>query len=325
MHTLRPSRTNPGQSPIRMPTGGHLGENGSGYSIIRDSHVPVLPVRAIGEIANFVLLLSAVDKQTPALGMFGGGVIKTWALICAQGVLLSGCHRSPVGQAPLTGAPPVAAVALSQVDLGASLLAEVDNARFAIELRDLVAAANDVGHALAFARQLPDRSSKLLLSEPLTIEPAHPSSVSGAAVLHARLTAFAALVKLGSAQAELESNLEAADADLHAIQMGIPEGLIPSDLPLLRAAASLDAARSAVAEGRIPQLRTQLLTAQLALSVYAGPGHVAEAKEMAATIGKRLTQANNLGTIPSDQASLWLGKVVEWAGSDRWSAVAAGP
>ena len=27
-----------------LPSGGHLGENGSGYAIIRDSHIPVLSV-----------------------------------------------------------------------------------------------------------------------------------------------------------------------------------------------------------------------------------------------------------------------------------------
>jgi hypothetical protein len=208
--------------------------------------------------------------------------------------------------------------------VGDSLLAEVDNARLAIELRDRVAAANDVGQALAFARQLTNQSSKLLLSEPLIIEPGK-SSVSGTAVIHARMTAFGALVKLGSAQAELDSNLEAADADLHAIQWGIPGQLIPRNLPLLRAAASLDMARSAVSMGRTLALRTQLLTAQLALSAYAEPGHLAEAKALAADIGHTLSQASTLGTLPPNQVSLWLGKVVEWEGSDRWSADAAGP
>jgi hypothetical protein len=27
-----------------LPSGGHLGENGSGYGIIRESHIPVLSV-----------------------------------------------------------------------------------------------------------------------------------------------------------------------------------------------------------------------------------------------------------------------------------------
>ena len=195
----------------------------------------------------------------------------------------------------------------------------------AIELRDPVAAANDVGQALAFARQLPNWISKLLLSEPPIIEPANPSSVSGAAVSHTRMTAFDSQVKLVSAQAELDNNnLQAADADLNAIHTGIPEQLIPSDLPLLSAAASLEKARTAVPEGRILELRTQLLTAQLALSAYAGPRHVAESKAMAAAIAQTLRQGSTLGTIRPYQINLWLGKIVAWAGSDRWSAVAAG-
>jgi hypothetical protein len=165
--------------------------------------------------------------QRDPRGMFRGTDITAWTLICAEAVLLAGCYRSPEApeaQAPwLAVAPPIAPVSLSEVDLGNSLLAEVDNARLAIELRDPVAAANDVGQALAFARQLPNRISKLLLSEPPIIEPANPASVSGAAVSHARMTAFDAQVKLVSAQAELDgNNLQAADADLHAIQTGIP-------------------------------------------------------------------------------------------------------
>jgi hypothetical protein len=196
----------------------------------------------------------------------------------------------------------------------------------AIELRDPVAAANDVGQALAFARRLPDRPSKLLLSEPHIIEPGNPSSASGTAVSHARMTAFDAQVKLVSAQAELDgNNLQAADTDLHAVQTGVPSQLIAGDLALLRAAASLEMARNAVPEGRIPELRTQLLTAQLALSGYAGPGHIAESKAMATAIGQTLGQGSALDTIRPYQVSLWLGKVVAWSGTDRWSAVVARP
>ena len=188
--------------------------------------------------------------------------------------------------------------------------------RVAIELRDPVAAANDVGQALAFARRLPDRPSKLLLSEPHIIEPGNPSSASGTAVSHARMTAFDAQVKLVSAQAELDgNNLQAADTDLHAVQTGVPSQLIAGDLALLRAAASLEMARNAVPEGRIPELRTQLLTAQLALSGYAGPGHIAESKAMATAIGQTLGQGSALDTIRPYQVSLWLGKVVAWSGT----------
>jgi hypothetical protein len=132
------------------------------------------------------------------------------------------------------------------------------------------------------------------------------------------LTALGALAKLTSAQAELDgSHLEAADADLLNIQSGISQGLIPSDLLLLRAAASLDLARIDAFSGQTPDLRTQLLCAQYALTTYSGPAHVAEAKALAAVIGQSLAQAS---TMLSYQPSSWLGEVVEWAGTDRWSA-----
>ena len=180
----------------------------------------------------------ALDKPAPAPGMISHGAMMTWALLCVEAMLLSGCHRDVPGQAPrVIGAPPIADRLLSQVGVGDSLLAEVDNARLAIELRDRVAAYNDVSEALDFARQLTNRPSKLLLSGALPSEPGNPSGVSHMAVSPIRMTAFDALVKLGSARAELENNLETADADLHAIQIGIPGQLIPSDLQLLRAAA----------------------------------------------------------------------------------------
>jgi hypothetical protein len=206
------------------------------------------------------------------------------------------------------------------VDLGASLLAAVDNARLALVLRDPIAASNDVGQALSFARQLPNRPSNLIRSEPTSIDHDRTSGAKGTDIYHDPLTAFRALAELTSAQAELDnSNLEAADADLHDIQDGIRQGLIPNDLPLLRAAASLDLARSAASEGRTSDFKTQLLSAQFALRTYAGPGHVAEAKALAATIGQSLAQARTLDMILPDQLSLWLGKVVEWDGTDRWS------
>jgi hypothetical protein len=240
-----------------------------------------------------------------------------WALVCANCLLFSGCHRSPPGEVPsVIDQAPVADIPLSQVDLGASVLAAVDNARVAIEMRDRVAAYNDVDEAVAFARQLVNRPSRLLLSEPIAIEPGTSSSPLAAA--HVRITGFDVLVKLASARAELESNLQAADADLHDIQRGIPEQLIPTDLQLLKAAASLSLSRSAVTQGRTPELTTQLVTAQLALNAYAGPGHIAEAKALAATIGQTLRRTATLDTTPPNQMSIWLGIVVGWAGSESW-------
>ena len=75
-------------------------------------------------------------------------------------------------------------------------------------------------------------------------------------------------------------------------------------------------------KGRIQELRTQLLTARFALSAYLlGTGIKGK---IAAAIAQTLAQGSTLGTIRPYQIYLWLGKVVVWSGSDRWSAVAAG-
>jgi hypothetical protein len=172
--------------------------------------------------------------------------------------VFSGCHRNPAPTAQhMDSVLSINAVPLSQLDLGASLLAAVDNARFAISRRDPVAAANDINEALSFARRLPERPSKLLLSEPRAIDRHRSSGVGPTPIPYAHLTDFGALVKLTSSQAELgNGNLEGADAELRAIRNGIPQSLIPTDLPLLRAAASLELARSAASQGRTSDLNT---------------------------------------------------------------------
>ena len=242
-------------------------------------------------------------------------------MLAVATVLVSGCHPSPsTSTAALPLPEPTGPVALSQVDLGASILAGVENALQAISLHDRIAAANDVGQALAFATQLPDQPSRLLPAEPITPAPAPPSDAAGIpdARPQARMTAFGAQVRLTSASAEIGSgNLQAAAADLHAIENGVPARLLPADLPLLRAAASLDLARDAAASGRTPELRTQLRCARLALDADAG-GQVAAARALAVSIARTLGQPQRLATILPYQLSLWVGQVAEWAGSDRW-------
>jgi hypothetical protein len=199
------------------------------------------------------------------------------------------------------------------------LLAEVENARLAIAVRDPDAASNDVAQALSFANQLPDRPSKLMRSERASSDRDRTSEPNATRLSHAPLTDFGAQVELNSAQVELTGNLEAADAHLRNIQNRIPQGLIPRDLPLLRAAASLELARFDASAGQTASLRTQLLSAQSALRSYTGPGHVAEAKALAATIDQALSK-RTLDTMLTYQPSSWLTQVVEWAGTDRWSA-----
>jgi hypothetical protein len=248
--------------------------------------------------------------------------VPQWCCLVLGGFFfLSACHRKSVPEAAPVNLLPVDAVPLSQLDLGASMLAAVDNARFAIRKGDPVAAANDLNQALSYARRLPDRPSRLLRSEPRAMDRNQSSRPGAKPIPPAQLTDFGALVKLASSRAELdEGKLDDADAQLRAIQDGIPQSEIPSDLPLLRAAGSLDSAHSAAKEGRTSDLKTQLLCAELALSVYTGPAHLAEAHDLAATIGQTLDQSGPRAPILEYRVNVWLGNVVGLAGGGRWDA-----
>jgi hypothetical protein len=243
-----------------------------------------------------------------------------WFLLLPAAALIGGCHRNPVTTSPPAASIPSGGlIPLSQLDVGASLLAEEENARFAISMRDAVAAANDVAQAVSFATQLSDHPSKLIPAEPSNGGRKRIAGPSDAASQHSPLTDFAALVDLTSAQSQLPAHLQAADTYLRTIQSRIPTGLVPKDLPLLRAAASLDLARVGAFQGRTPDLKTQLLTAQLALKSYVGPAHLAEARALAATIDKDLASPQALNAMLPHRLSSWLSQVVQWAGTDRWN------
>ncbi len=239
--------------------------------------------------------------------------------VIAGAAFLSGCDRDPEIR-PQSSAPSVRVILMSQVDLGASLLAEVENARMAIQGRDSVAASNDIAQALLFTTQLLQRPSTLIGSKAIGDRQRWGSGRQATEIDHVALTEFGVLVELNSAQAELPADFEAADAHLRNIQDSIPEQFIPLDLLLLRAAASLDLAQNAASSGRTADLMTQLLSAQLALSNYRGPGHVVEAQAMAATIGESLAQPLSVEAMLPYQPGSWLASVVKWAGADRWNA-----
>jgi hypothetical protein len=246
--------------------------------------------------------------------------LRASVLAFAASSLLAACARHPNPTPPLpapTVPTPAAPVALSQRDLGASMLAAVDNARQAIALHDAIAAGNDVGQARGFARQMIDAGPTVLASSPP--RPQSPSSARALAVpLTPWLRSFAVRVRLISAQALLnQGNLAGADAQLSTVQALVPRSLLPQDLPLLRAAASLVLARRAASMG-LPQLRTQLLSAVAALRAYAGPAHGEAAMALASMLGQVLSNPTRLQTLLPYQVSLWLARITEWAGSDRW-------
>jgi hypothetical protein len=224
--------------------------------------------------------------------------IRTFVASLATTVMVAACGHHRIAPTPAsTSAPPPAPIALSQSNLGFTVLAEVDNARQALELHDAIAADNDLTQARAFATEMIDH---------------HRQSP-------AVLTSFAVRVRLISAQAlVMVGNLSGADAELNALRDEVPPHLLPQDLPLLRAAASLALAWDAVITGGTPRLRTQLLCAQGTLDAYQGPGHSEAARDLASTLHRALATPTGLRTVLPYQLSLWLGQITAWAGSNRW-------
>ncbi|HWG76326.1 MAG TPA: hypothetical protein VN660_05980 [Steroidobacteraceae bacterium] len=187
------------------------------------------------------------------------------------------------------------------------MLAAVYDARQAIGLHDPIAAYNDISQALDAGRQAVDQG---------TVE-------QGTQSLTALLESFPVQAKLLSAQAQLTAGkVAAADALLVGIENLIPARLMPGNLSLREAAASLELARQAASLGT-PQLRTQLLCAVAALRGalrdHPGTAHVQEAMALAAALDRTLANPAQLRTLLPEQVSIWLATVTQMMGTDRWA------
>jgi len=212
------------------------------------------------------------------------------------------CHRQGAA-GPTAGDEPVGFSTDASVDPGGAMLAGVDNARGAIARGDALAANNDLAQALAYAVQLPGASSRLF--------PDQAPTRAGATSL--MLPRFTAQVRLQSADTDLQSgDLKDADADLAAIQAGVPARLVPSNLPLIEAAQSLTLAKAAVGSNRPSDLTLQLNTARAALASDTRGPHSADAKALAAEIGRELDAAGGAAQIQTGQLTLWATKVNGW-------------
>jgi hypothetical protein len=202
---------------------------------------------------------------------------------------------------------------LGQRDTGSMILASIADARRAIGLRDPLAANNDVGQALALARQAIDQ----VLPVGVAGGAGSLTADNAAQYLTALLGSFPARVELISAQTLL-TNGDVADADatLMALQNRVPARLIPQNMPLVEAAASLEQAKKDAAFG-IPQLRTQLLCAQAALHSYRGPANLTETMALASTLDRALANQAQLRTLLPAQVSIWLDTVAQWTNPVR--------
>jgi hypothetical protein len=200
-------------------------------------------------------------------------------------VLLSSCERRPESQGvQISAGPPASPSAQGSLGLG-PVLAAVHNARFAIAQQDLIAAANDIRQARSFAANLPSGAS------------------AGGGVG----------VKLITAHAELlNGDIKDADVELASVQNGISSQLIPRDLPLLSANQSLALAKIDLTSGLRADLRTQLITAQLALTAYSGRNQQVGAKALAKLIGETLTSPGALERLQPGEVGLWAGEVDGW-------------
>jgi len=230
------------------------------------------------------------------------------AVLLAAG-LLAACHHPKDRPSAVVDADRPAA-SLTTLDTGAAMLADVDNARAAIADNDGMAATNDVNHAVTYAVRLPDVTSSLYPNE-ANIPDGRGARAKPAAA--APLTAFDAEVVLTSAQSSIAAgDLAGADAQLAVVQQRTPPRLVPADLPLLRADESLGLARIAVESEHAGELKTQLEIAAAALDAYRGAPHAADAKALAAAIGRTLKQPGSLERMQSDQLDLWSGLVDGW-------------
>jgi hypothetical protein len=202
---------------------------------------------------------------------------------------------------------------LASVDLGVSMLADVENARAAIAAHDAMAAANDIDQAIDYAVRLPDVNSALYPNDAILPGGHAPAGHGSGAAAPAALTSFDTEVALTSAQSAIEGgDLAVADTDLAAIQQRTPPHLAPADLPLLRADECLGLARIAIESEHPTELATQLKIAEAALGAYQGAAHAADARALAAAIQTALKQPGALDHMQSDQLDLWLQRVDGW-------------
>jgi len=202
---------------------------------------------------------------------------------------------------------------LASVDLGVSMLADVDNARAAIAAHDVMAASNDVDQAIVFAVRLPDVNSALYPNDAILPGGHAPAGHGSGAAAPVALTSFDTEVALTSAQSAIEGgDLAVADTDLAAIQQRTPPRLVPADLPLLRADQSLDLARIAIESEHPAELETQLKTAEAALGAYQGSVHAADARALATAIQTALKQPGVLDHMQTDQLVIWSQTVDGW-------------
>lgn len=241
--------------------------------------------------------------------------LPSWALVVVVSALLVGCTQHSIRAVSQSSSGTETPTELSQRDIGARVLASIDDARRAMGLGDPIAASNDVSEALSSAREAIDQFVPL----PITGS-AGSLAADHAASLTKLLGSFPVRVRLVAAQTFLtKGDIPDADAILRALQNRVPPRLIPQNMPLLEAAASLERAKLAAGFGT-PQLRTQLSCAEAALHSYQGPARLAKVRALASTLDRALANPKQLHILLPDQVSIWQDAVAQWTKSERSDA-----
>ncbi|HTT04773.1 MAG TPA: hypothetical protein VMF64_05745, partial [Steroidobacteraceae bacterium] len=83
--------------------------------------------------------------------------LPSWALVVVVSALLVGCTQHSIRAVSQSPSGTETPTELSQRDIGARVLASIDNARRAMGLGDPIAASNDVSEALSSAREAIDQ------------------------------------------------------------------------------------------------------------------------------------------------------------------------
>jgi hypothetical protein len=232
-------------------------------------------------------------------------------LICAglcAATALAACHRAQPATATHEQIP-----AFRSFDVGAGMLADVDNARQAIASGERLAAVNDLDRGLNCADQLAGDASTLFPDNASSARRGGAAVHAATAPAPARLSRFAAEVRMQSADAAMDRG-DVADADkqLEAIQASVPAQSLPASWPLMRAQESLDVAAVAPSGDQPSALPTELKIAQAELAQYKGGVHRADANALAGEIDRAMARPGGAASIAPDRLSSWASKVGGW-------------
>jgi hypothetical protein len=188
-------------------------------------------------------------------------------------------------------------------DVGAVVLAAVENARTAIAHKDAISAGNDLDAARTYATRL--------MAQPSTLFSGPPGPDGE------QLTDFVVVTRLLAAEGEVDSgDLPGADAHLRIIEDGVAKRFLPRDFALLRTREGLERAAAARRAERRAELATQLLTARTALAEDAGTAGDADRQALLKSIDEaRQVSADEVDAVSAESLRSLSGRAAGMIGN----------